>query len=228
MSRYNELRDFGHTIIIIQHTQKANERMFRGSMAISDLVDHPIYFYPVRNVKSDEAVEDMNIDDLPFYLGTTEKTRFHHFKTYLKRAGKSRFVVAVDPDIEKIEAICELCKDQAPMNQSEIVKLVYKELGYERKRTRHLLEKGIGKFWDTKKEGKSIVYHLSICPPINRGGQWDNRTDRSKTIKTNCSETDLQPIENKVLSHSSGASGTIGTIEEDDFIPEIEEGEVWD
>lgn len=174
MERFKELRDYGHTIVIIQHTQKANERMFRGSMAISDQADHPLYFYPVRNTKYDEAVDEDDFDNLPFYLGTTEKTRYRHFKIYVRRAVEGRFVVADDPKTEKMRAIRALCKDRGLMKHEEIVTLVNEELGYGKDTVRKLLKDGTGKFWTWKKGGtkNSKIYDFTsplTPPPLYRG-----------------------------------------------------------
>jgi RecA-family ATPase len=91
MQRYKELRDYGHTVILIHHTQKANEQSFRGSMAILDLADHVLSFFPVRKPGDDTAIEGDDLDHMTFYLGTREKTRFSPVKLYVRRAGGLRW-----------------------------------------------------------------------------------------------------------------------------------------
>jgi hypothetical protein len=150
MGRYKELRDRGFTVILIIHTQKANERMFRGSMAIFDQADHVLNFYPVRNIKSDKAVDDDDdgdIGDLPFYLGTKEKTRYDRFQIYVKRAGGGRFTIAEDPKFAEMRELQALLKDSGSMNQTEIMKLAKSQLNYGKPKVRTLLHEGIGRFW---------------------------------------------------------------------------------
>ncbi len=228
MERFKELRDYGHTIIIIQHTQKANERMFRGSMAISDQADHPLYFYPVRNTKSDEAVDDDDdFDNLPFYLGTTEKTRYKHFKIYVRRAGNGRFVVADDPKTEKMRAIWKLCKDRGPMKHEEIVTLVNEELGFGKDTIRKLLKDGTGKFWTWKKgETKnSKIYHFTspLTPPPLYRGEWISEQDSgsSPVHYDDFEEKHEEKVDDTKFTDSSERKQRTGEQDfDDDFIHE--------
>ena len=157
MSRCKELRDYGHTVVLITHTLKGNEKQFRGSMSIEDQADHPLFFYPVRNKKKGKkgkkvevADEDeADFDRLPFYLGTKEKTRFEPFSMYVKRAGSGRFTVVEDPKFSKMRAIMELLPGRSGMTQTEVVDLVYKQLGIAKKTTRKLLndKDAVGTYW---------------------------------------------------------------------------------
>jgi hypothetical protein len=203
MSRYQELRDYGHTVVIIIHTLKANERMFRGSMAISDKADHPLYFYPVRNTKSNEAVEDANFDELPFYLGTTEKTRFNHFKIYIKRAN-GRFVVADDPKIEKIVAIAELCQGRTGIKKEEVIDLVNKELGFGKGTVRKLLDDKEGKKYWTITSGLHNSQLFSFYPYIRGGRTEEQKTGSYSDTQDNTKQNKTQDIDNTDLFSSSG------------------------
>jgi len=230
MQRYNELRDYGHTILIIQHTQKANERMFRGSMAISDLVDHPIFFYPVRNTKSDEAVEDANFDELPFYFGTTEKTRFHHFKTYIKRAGNGKFVIAEHPKFEKMQMIAELCQDKGEMKKQDVIKLVNTEFankrGFGKVSIGNLLSDKDGlKYWTIRLGDKNAQFYSFY--PLYRGDKTIKQNSASFIdLQEDSEEIDLQDTNNTELySYLEGNCKTVkhNDYNDDDFIPEISE-----
>lgn len=229
MERFKELRDYGHHVVVIQHTQKANERMFRGSMAISDQADNPLYFYPVRNTKSNEAVEDDDFDELPFYLGTTEKTRYTHFKVYVKRAGKGRFVVADDPKTEKMKAIWELCKDKGTMKHEEIVTLVNEELDFGKVTVRKLLKDGAGKFWTWKKGDKNSKIYSFISPltpsPYIRG-EWisEQDSDSSSAHLADLKREREKTLDGSEFTNSSrGEQRTDEQDSEDDFIHEVDE-----
>jgi hypothetical protein len=218
MNRYKELRDYGHHVIIIQHTQKANERMFRGSMAISDQADHPLYFYPVRSIKSDEAVEDANFDELPFYLGTTEKTRYNHFKVYIKRAGNGRFVVAEDPRFEKIYAIAELCQGQTELKKEKVIELINQELGYGKGITRKLLDDKEGKKYWTVTQGNKNSQLFSFYP-LYKGG----RTEEQKSASYSDIQSTSKENNNKVINNTElfSYSGGVCRTEEQDIDPDF-------
>lgn len=169
MQRYKELRDYGHTIILIHHTMKANEQSFRGSMAILDLADHILSFFPVRQMGDETAVEGDDLDDMTFYLGTREKTRFAQVKLYLRRAN-GRFEIAGNPDDEKIERMRLILVSRGPLVQKDFIKLTKDELGYSKALTLRLLKKGESNIWEIKKgEKNSSLYQLSSYSPLYRG-----------------------------------------------------------
>ena len=140
MQRYKELRDCGHAVTLIHHTQKANEQSFRGSMAILDLADHVLSFFPVRKPGSDTPIEGDDLDAMTFYLGTKEKTRFSPVKLYVCRAG-GRFELARHPDDERIAAIADVLSGQE-FTKTAFLEAVKKQCDFGKELAERLLKVG--------------------------------------------------------------------------------------
>jgi hypothetical protein len=162
MQRYKELRDCGHTVILIHHTMKANEQSFRGSMAILDLADHVLSFFPVRKPGSDTPIEGDDLDAMTFYLGTKEKTRFSPVKLYVCRAG-GRFEVARHPDDQKIEAMAEVLSGQE-LTKTDFFKAVKKECNFGKDLAGRLLKIGEARgIWECFSKEKKNGYRFRLC-----------------------------------------------------------------
>ena len=73
----------------------------KGSTAIFDLVDHVIGLYPVRGPKNDQEIdEDVEENsERTFYFGTKDKTRFDHFKHFLRPAPLLRSLHMIELDV---------------------------------------------------------------------------------------------------------------------------------
>jgi hypothetical protein len=167
MERWKELRDLGFTIVLIHHTQKANAEVFRGSQALIDQADHCLYFYPVRQLGSDDPVDAEDPDAMTYFLGTKDKTRYKACKLYLRRAGEGRFIQAENPDNEKMAAIREILKTHGNMVQKDLIKTAQDELGYSKAQIRRVLKKGESTMWKvTKGEKNSRTYQFSSYPPL--------------------------------------------------------------
>jgi hypothetical protein len=171
MERWKELRDLGFTVVLIHHTMKANAEVFRGSQALIDQADHVLYFYPVRQPGSDDPIEGEDPESMTYFLGTKEKTRYKSCRLYLKRAGEGRFVLAGNPDDEKIGMLEALLAEHGELAQKAIVKLAKDELDFSKETTRRLLKKGEerGKWTIKKGEKNSSLYQLSSFSPLYRG-----------------------------------------------------------
>jgi hypothetical protein len=195
MERWKALRDLGFTIILIHHTQKANEQVFRGSQALIDQADHVLYFYPVRKPGNDEPVDSEDFEDMTYFLGTKDKTRFKHCKLYLKRAGEGRFVLAGDPADEKLTNMKDLLIQSGELSQKEFMGLIKDELAYGKTVALRLLKQGEErKFWTIRKGDKnSSLYSAFLLSPLIKGGE-NRKTDFgsfpgiSKMINTNNSQ----------------------------------------
>jgi len=165
MGRLKELREQGRTILLYHHTSKADERMFRGSMAITDLADHVLSLYKVN--QRFEEIDDAEPDPAALYrFGTGTKTRYERFGVFLTFNGQG-FQLAENPDETALEAIQEFIRtaDHA-VNQSEIFSWAKDELEVKKKtKLTALLRKGekLG-LWDSFLEQgntKRRIYRVS-------------------------------------------------------------------
>lgn len=233
MERWKELRNIGFTIILIHHTQKANEQVFRGSQALIDQADHVLYFYPVRKPGNDDPVDSEDGDSMTYFLGTKDKTRFKHCKIYLKRAGEGRFVLAGDPADEKLTNMQDLLVQSGELSQKEFLKLIKDELGYGKEATRRLLKQGEDrKFWTVRKGDKnSSLYSAFLLSPLIKGGE-NRKTDFDgfPGISEMTNNNNYQVVDTAKLSsypttlEKTEKQGNIGI--DDDFVHEEEIPEI--
>jgi archaellum biogenesis ATPase FlaH/5S rRNA maturation endonuclease (ribonuclease M5) len=159
IARLKELREGGFTILLLHHTPKSNEGIYKGSTALLDLIDHCL---SIENVKNAEG-EPIEFDSDNLYrLGVRIKTRYDPHHLFLKfNPNIKGFEVAKDPDYEVIEAIHELLADKNELNTNQVYELVKKELDIKNKvQVLKLLKKGEGKFWDTEKRGRAVYYRF--------------------------------------------------------------------
>ena len=201
MERWKELRAIGNAIILIHHTQKANEQVFRGSQALIDQADHVLYFYPVRKPGQDDPVEFDDPDSLTYYLGTREKTRYRHVKVYVKRAGKGRFVLAGDPDDEKIESMKDLLGGDG-LTQGEFLRAAKGNLGYGKTLTLRLLKRGEDRgAWTVEKGNKnSCRYLLSVFSTLKGGGKQENRIQGFPVDINSVKDKSLKTVDSSMFS----------------------------
>jgi hypothetical protein len=102
MNRLKELWAMGHTVVILLHTLKANDRMWKGNTVILDLADHTLALFRVKSqgeITEDETEEDPNKPKLLF-LGCLpdEKSRFRKASIYLNFDPAVGINSAGDPD----------------------------------------------------------------------------------------------------------------------------------
>jgi hypothetical protein len=159
MGRLKELREQGRDILIYHHSSKADERTFRGSMAITDLADHVLSLYKV-NQKFEE-IDDAEPDPGALYrFGTGVKTRYERFSVFLSFNGHG-FELAEDPDEEELRALSNFIRAAGqPLNQTEIFTWAKNELGINKKgRIVNLLTKAERRrFLSSKKDGVRRLY----------------------------------------------------------------------
>lgn len=183
MGRLKELREFGHTILLLHHTPKSNERTYKGSTAIFDLSDHVLSLY--RTSKKDADDEDESGQYYRF--GTKEKTRYEPFHMFLTFEPREGFVEAQDPDTEdmkelgKIMNIFKKENDRSP-NQSEVVKMAKKDLDLSYSKVQKLLKKGEETYW-TVETGN--IRNRKIYHPVS---QFSNTIYSHKTNKLNATD----------------------------------------
>lgn len=183
IAKLKEIREKGFTILLLHHTPKGNECIYKGSTALLDLADHCL---GLERITRDETVE---FDEGNTYrLGVRMKTRYepHHiflaFDTNLKG-----FKVTEDPDYEKIEAILEILKESPkPLKQTDIKSLAKAELDLTEFEVRRLLKKGTGQYWETEKGDRNATFYiphnfsLSVCRHI-----YSQQTNKLESAQTN-------------------------------------------
>jgi len=164
ISRLKELREMGFTILLLHHTPKGNEGIYKGSTALLDLVDHCLGLEELK--KGDESIE-FDAENI-YRLGVRIKTRYEPHYIFLKfNPDIKGFEIAKDPDYELIEAIHELLKGKDELNTNQVYELVKKGLDIKSKaQVLKLLKKGEGKYWDTEKKGRAVFYSPIVQPTI--------------------------------------------------------------
>ena len=124
MGRLKELRELGNDILLLHHTGKVDERVYKGSTAWIDLADHVLAFHKVRPRETLEDLDEGGFDPHALLaLGTGSKTRFEPCRIDLTldlEAGG--FMLAEDPKVETLAAIAQhIAGPGAGQNQSEII-----------------------------------------------------------------------------------------------------------
>jgi hypothetical protein len=164
LDRLKILRELGFTIILLHHAPKSDERTYKGSTAISDLCDHVLTLERVREIGSDEIIEDEQELDLPFRFGVRGKTRFEPFTMFLRFDSGKGFVRADDPDISLMSdmaRVLEQFKTDYP-NQSTFYKKCRDDLSMKKGQFSRLTKKGEGKFWAWKTEKNNAKVYVPI------------------------------------------------------------------
>ncbi|MGQ9619334.1 MAG: AAA family ATPase, partial [Candidatus Aminicenantia bacterium] len=211
MNRLKELRELGFTIILLHHTPKYSEKIYKGSTAIFDLSDHVLSLYKVKR-RNFEVVEeeddDFELEDVCYQFGTREKTRYEPFHIFLEFNPDGGFQSTSDPKWKDMQEIAELLKEREPLNTNQIYEVVKEELGIKNKnKVLRLLRKGLGHFWESFKEGKSIYYRvtnigLKVYPYIGvnfKTDKTDNLLERFNKTETDNFSNTLQTLDNTGL-----------------------------
>ncbi len=227
-----ELRNYGHTIILILHTLKSNESMFSGSQTQEDQADHPLYMYPVKDTKDGKPTEVDRTEELnkmTFFLGTTYKSRYPTSShLFLKRAGNGKFITVLDPKFEKIVQIWEICHEKQGMNQSEVIELVKSETGWGKDEIRKLLISDKGKEYWSIGRGKTtcgkIFNFLSSALYI---GAETSKLRVNKFFDTDEGhiKVDLQDVDNRESSNFQVGQKKLQNLDIDPDFPHEEENE---
>jgi len=136
MQRLKELRDSGYTILILHHTSKSSDRVYKGSTAIFDLCDHNLSLHKVKKgcYTPEENESDDNTDNYCYRLGTQDKTRYEPFHIFLEfDIEKGCFVIAPDPETETLEEIHSLLVGKELLKTNDIFEPVKGEIGIKAK-----------------------------------------------------------------------------------------------
>lgn len=215
IARLKELREAGFTILLLHHTPKGNEGIYKGSTALLDLVDHVLSLESVKDTEN-ESIE-FDKDNL-YRLGVRIKTRYEPYHIFLKFNPEIKgFELAKDPSIEVLEAIHELLEDKEELNTNQIYELVKTELDIRSKgQVLNLLRKGEGKYWSIDTRGRAKYYRSyspAIYSPDYRTIE-ENNPDNSPEISEG---KPSQSLDNSIESNSPNNNQTNGLNEEDNI-----------
>ena len=157
ISRLKELREAGFTILLLHHTPKGNEGIYKGSTALLDLVDHCL---SIEEIKDEDTIE-FGRENI-YRFGVRIKTRYEPHHIFLKFNPEIKgFEFAKDPDTELMEIMNEILAEAGKtLNQSEFVKAVREKADIPKSKTEKLIKKGIGIYWEERKEAgkRSLLY----------------------------------------------------------------------
>ncbi len=135
MNRLKEIREAGHDIILLHHTGKASERLYKGSTVWIDLADHVLAFHKVRRGTLEEIDEGGFDPNALLSLGSGQKTRFEPSRLYLTLdAAGGGFALADDPDADSINSLAEyIAGPGRGLKQGDIITWAKGELGSRRR-----------------------------------------------------------------------------------------------
>lgn len=211
LARLKELREMGFTIVLLHHSPKGNDGVYKGSTAILDLADH------VLALEKEQDTEEFSIDTV-YRLGTRIKTRYEPYTVFLTFNPEIKgFELRKDPDMEKMEQIACILRDSGePMKQKVLKDRIKDDLGFSEKDIRRLLQKGADTFWSTKRGDKNSLL-FSVCSQFVclSDTYISEQTDKQDLTNKNdlaqqTSQNILKTVDNTELVSLSGASKQTG------------------
>jgi hypothetical protein len=168
MGRLKELREAGFDVVVIHHTAKASERVYRGSAGISDLADHVLAFHRVRRGSLEEIDDAGDLDPSAPLSLCTAKTRFPPGRLFLSfNPTGEGFSLAEDPQLEALEAIAGyIAGPGCGQNQTDLIEWAKESLGIGRRESLvSLLKRGEREGrWRSHKDGRRRTYEPKTCP----------------------------------------------------------------
>ena len=208
IARLKELREIGFTILLLHHTPKGNEGIYKGSTALLDLVDHVLSIESVKDADGEPIEFDK--DNL-YRLGVRIKTRYEPHHVFLKfNPDIKGFEFVKDPDIEIMEAINELLTDKEGLNTNQIYEMVKKELDMKSKgQVLRLLKKGEGIYWNVETRGRAKIYSPRV-QPIYSGTIGPIEPKNTETSPDNQNPNHKQTLDNPIESKSPEGIQTDG------------------
>lgn len=149
------LRDQAGTVVLLHHTKKDADDVYKGSTAIFDLVDHVVGLYPLKVEEGKTVVDDGSGQGKIYYFGTKNKTRFQPFELHLRFDENNRlFALVTDP----MERILAQIREQIPENgiiQKDILLLLDQALGIKKTKALSFLKEGSGRYWSVEKDSSN-------------------------------------------------------------------------
>jgi RecA-family ATPase len=200
VSRLKELREKGFTIVLLHHTPKGNDAIYKGSTAILDLADHVLGLEALNDTEDDTEFDPTKT----YRLATHKKTRYEPHKIYLvfNRDIKG-FEFSKDPDIEKMEDILGILRDsKESTKQKDLIEKIKNEYDFSTGEIRRLLRKGTGTYWEvTRGDKNAMLYSV-----FQNSSYIDQKTEKQKiSIQENPKNT-LQGNTTETLAHSEFSS----------------------
>jgi len=160
ISRLKELRELGFTVLLLHHTPKHSDAIFKGSGAILDCADHVLSLEEVRDDEGQEFATDRT-----FRLATRIKTRFEPSELYLTFDPELKgFSVTDAPDLTTLQDVQAILREAGrPLSQRELKAKVRTETDLTERESRRILKRGTGTYWKTRRGGptkRSFMYEL--------------------------------------------------------------------
>lgn len=183
MAHLKELREIGFTIILLHHSPKSNDGVYKGSTAILDLADHVLGLEKIK----DNNNEEFSTETI-YRLSTRIKTRYEPHTIYLTfNPDIKGFEVRKDPDNQNMQIIQDILKNcKGPMKQKDLVEKIRGELDLTDKKIRNLLQRGINIFWTMEKGDKNAkIFSVSgQCGSLSDTYISDQTAKQDLTLKT--------------------------------------------
>jgi hypothetical protein len=180
MNRLKELWAKGFTVVILLHTLKLDDRMWKGNTVIFDLSDHSLALFKVKSPGEMSEAEDDDDPNKPklLFFGCLpdEKSRFRKSNMYLVYDPEKGFSSADNPDQLLLNQILDRFNDwvfnekknkgrdlepQEYPNRETFEKCIVEWMKIKPNKARGLIPKGLNKFW-RKDEVRisSVTYHF--------------------------------------------------------------------
>jgi archaellum biogenesis ATPase FlaH len=209
LCRLKELREMGFTIVLLAHTPKGSDAIYKGSTAILDLSDHILGFQMVKD-SGDEVVE-FDPSQL-FIFGTRIKTRYEPAQIYLNfDPSIKRFTQAEDPDCENLRTLWNYLKTrETPPNQSEFREQGTKIINVADAEIRRLISKGTGLCWTvgTGEKNAKLYHPNAVCQFVSPYALQTNKQPEKPSDKQTPIYTPTSLDNTKFVSLSGGIKQT--------------------
>lgn len=205
LNKLKELREIGFTIILLHHTPKSNERIYKGSTAILDLADHVLSLTKVKKEKPEQEVDDED-SDCSYRFGTKDKTRYEPYHLFMEFVPDKGFVLAPDPDEEAMKEIhgiiTELKESLGTLPiQGKIIEKANEELGLGVSNIIKFLKKGEGKYWNSQKipEKKNAKVFNPITDFQFSKNIYNEKTEKQRESKDSPSNNTINAFSRRIV-----------------------------
>jgi archaellum biogenesis ATPase FlaH len=215
MNRLKELRDMGHTIILLHHTAKNSDKISKGSTAIVDLADHILGMTLVHKKQDGKDVivddDDDSDEERVYRFGVREKTRFEPYQIYLTLNPDRGFELAPDPQEDNLKKMSE-CLNAGDLKKTSFLKICKEKTDLSEKRLRSLFNIGQGRYWKAEKTGADNAIMVSqirfggLALPIGDEKPQNQNSVWRASEKTEIKKSD-EPLDNNGFGGFAGAFG---------------------
>lgn len=194
MNRMKELWAVGHTIILLQHTPRSDDKRSKGSTVITDLADSNLALFRVKAPGEEPKIDDDGLLDPNgpklLYFGSLPdtKSRYEKHRMYIRfdpnKIGAGEVFEVVqdlnDPVLQKIHQLLvdhinnnkgsreEATTSDCPSKES-FIKLINESLGIGKVKARGLIDSGAGKYWKEDRVKVGRQWNFYYFPLVIRG-----------------------------------------------------------